>query len=58
MYQNGFLSCFISLLMMTNKSYWGEEAWYTIMATVDVTSLYNNIPHPYDLSALEHFLNQ
>ena len=30
----------------------------TIMATVDVSSLYTNIPHTYGLSALEHFLDQ
>ena len=30
----------------------------TIMATVDVTSFYTNIPHPYGLSALEHVLNK
>ena len=30
----------------------------TIMVTVDVTSLYTNIPHSHGLSALEHFLNQ
>ena len=29
-----------------------------IMATVDVSSLYTNIPHTHGLSALEHFLDQ
>ena len=29
-----------------------------IIASVDVSSLYTNIPHMHDLSALDHFLNQ
>jgi len=29
----------------------------TILVTVDVTSLYTNIPHIHDLAALEHFLD-
>ena len=47
---NHFLKIILSLPMSLPPN--------TIMATVDVTSLYTNIPHPHGLSSLEHFLNK
>ena len=35
-----------------------ENKWDTILTTSDVVGLYSNIPHEYDLQAIEYWLDK